>query len=72
MMIGLLGKEPDKAPSESKAFGVRTVEPICDIMGIDHMCLNDAADVAQVPAAIDKAYAASRPLAVLFGKVIEP
>jgi sulfopyruvate decarboxylase TPP-binding subunit len=72
MMIGLLGKAPEEEPSESRAYGVRIIEPICDVMGIDHMCLNDAEDVAQVPAAIDRAYAASRPLAVLFGKVIEP
>jgi sulfopyruvate decarboxylase subunit beta len=72
MMIGLLGKEPDKAPTESKAFGVRIIEPICDVMGIEHMCLDSAEDVARVPGAIDRAYAASRPLAVLFGKVIEP
>ena len=72
MMIGLLGKAPDEKPSESKAYSVRIVEPICDAIGLDHMCLNDDADVAQVPAAIDRAYASSRPLAVLFGKVIEP
>ena len=72
MMIGLLGKAPHEKPSESNAYSVRIVEPICDAIGLDHMCLNDAADVAQVPAAIDRAYAQSYPLAVLFGKVIEP
>lgn len=72
MMIGLLGKKPEEKPSESKAYGVRIVEPICDVMGLDHVCLNDGDDVARVPAAIDRAYATSRPLAVLFGKVIEP
>jgi len=72
MMIGLLGKEPDKKPTESKAFGVRIIEPICDVMGIEHMCLNSEDDVERVPDAIAHAYATSRPLAVLFGKVLEP
>jgi sulfopyruvate decarboxylase subunit beta len=72
MMIGLLGKAPEEKPSESKAPGVRIVEPVCDAIGLEHICLDDADDVARVPAAIDRAYAHSRPLAMLFGKVIQP
>ena len=71
MMVGLLGKAPEEAPAASKAFGVRIIEPICDVMGIAHLCLNGPEDVAGIPDAIDRAYATSRPLAVLFGKVIE-
>ncbi len=72
MMIGLLGKEPDVAPSQSKRYGVRIVEPILDAMGIDHFCMETTADVAQVPAAIDRAYGHSRPLAMLIGRRVSP
>ena len=34
MMVGLLEKEPDVPPRESKRYGVRIVEPILDAMGI--------------------------------------
>ena len=36
MMIGLLGKEPDKPPAESKSLGVDIIEPLLDVMGIPH------------------------------------
>ena len=36
MMVGLLEKEPDVRPRESKRYGVRIVEPILDAMGIDY------------------------------------
>ena len=72
MMIGMLNKEPGVPPAQSKAFGVRIVEPILDAMEIPHICLEGPEDVARVPAAIDRAYTDSRPLAILFGKVIEP
>ncbi len=72
MMIGMLNKEPGVPPRQSKAFGVRIVEPILDAMEIPHMCLEGPDDVARVPAAIDHAYAESRPLAILFGSEIAP
>src|SRR3990170_4338146 len=36
MLVGLLGKEPDVAPTESKKFGVKIIEPILDTLGIEH------------------------------------
>ncbi len=72
MLIGLLQKEPDRKPSESARYGVRIVEPILDAMGIDHFCMETADDVALLPAAIDRAYETSRPLAALIGRTVRP
>jgi sulfopyruvate decarboxylase subunit alpha len=72
MIIGLLGKEPDKAPAESSRYGVRIVEPILDAMGIDHFCMETTADVARLPEAINRAYETSRPLAALVGRSVDP
>lgn len=71
MLIGLLQKEPDKKPTESRKYGVRIVEPILDAMGIDRLLIEDPEDVAQLPAAIDRAYTESRPLAALIGRTVQ-
>lgn len=71
MLVGLLGKEPDKAPSESASFGVRIVEPVLDAMEIDHILIEEPNDVAQLPAAIDRAYETSRPMVALIGRRVE-
>src|ERR1700721_3786475 len=34
MMIGLLGHEPERPPTQSGRYGVRIIEPILDAMGI--------------------------------------
>ena len=36
MLVGLLGKEPGVAPTQSKKYGVKIIEPILDAMGIAH------------------------------------
>jgi sulfopyruvate decarboxylase TPP-binding subunit len=68
MMIGLLGHEPELAPTESGRYGVRIIEPICDAMGIPHHLISQDSDVAKIKPAIDKAYADSFPVAVLIGR----
>ena len=67
-----MGKEPDRAPTESERYGVRIVEPILDAMGIDHFCMETADDVARLAPAIDRAYEISRPLAALIGRTVAP
>jgi sulfopyruvate decarboxylase subunit beta len=71
MLVGLLGKEPDKAPSESASFGVRIVEPVLDAMDINHILIEEPNDVARLPAAIDRAYETSRPMVALIGRRVE-
>jgi sulfopyruvate decarboxylase subunit alpha len=68
MMVGMLAKEVDRPPAASANFGVRIVEPILDVMGIEHHLLETVTDVAFIKSAIDKAYAASAPVALLLGR----
>ncbi|MGI9303579.1 MAG: decarboxylase [Gammaproteobacteria bacterium] len=68
MMVGLQGKEPDLAPTESKQYAVRVVEPILDVMGIEHILLQDETDVARIAPAINRAYETSRPSVTLIGR----
>jgi sulfopyruvate decarboxylase TPP-binding subunit len=68
MMVGLLGHEPERQPSESGRYGVRIIEPICDAMGIPHHLVSDDADIGKIKPAIDKAYAESSPVAILIGR----
>ena len=68
MMVGLLGHEPERLPTESGRYGVRIIEPICDAMGIPHHLLSHDSDVAKVKPAIDKAYTESSPVVMLIGR----
>jgi sulfopyruvate decarboxylase subunit alpha len=67
MMVGLLGKEPGVAPTESKRYGLRIVEPILDAMGIEHELIEEARDVAKIVAAVERSYDRSAPVVLLIG-----
>jgi sulfopyruvate decarboxylase subunit alpha len=71
LMIGLLGRDRDRAPRESRRLGIRIVEPILDAMGIDHHLIESDAAVALIQPALEAAYARSRPLALLIGQIPE-
>ena len=47
---------------------LRIIEPILDAMGIPHRLINEDADVAKIRPAIEDAYAASHPVALLIGR----
>jgi sulfopyruvate decarboxylase subunit alpha len=68
MVVGLLGKEPEVAPSKSKKYGVKIIEPILDVMGIEHTVIERDADTAQIVPALEKAFAKSFPTAILIGR----
>jgi hypothetical protein len=68
MMVGLLEKEPDVRPRQSKRYGVRIVEPILDAMGIAYHEIEEDADVGKIRPAIDAAYAGARPVVLLIGR----
>ena len=68
MMVGLLGHEPERPPTQSGRYGVRIIEPICDAMGIEHHLVSEDSDVAKIKPAIDKAYADSFPVVMLVGR----
>ena len=69
MMIGLQGLEKGRAPSDSDQNGVRIVEPILKTMDIQYLILNEGEDVEGIPVAIEEAYAASQPRAILIPRV---
>ena len=71
MMIGLQGLEKNRAPSDSDQNGVRIVEPILKTMDIQYLILNENEDVEGIPVAIEEAYAASEPRAILIPRVGE-
>jgi sulfopyruvate decarboxylase subunit alpha len=68
MIVGLLGKEPDVAPAKSKKFGVKIIEPILDVMGIEHLLIERDADTEQIAPAIEKTFNDSFPTAILIGR----
>jgi sulfopyruvate decarboxylase subunit alpha len=68
LMVGLLEKEPDVLPRQSKRYGVRIVEPILDAMGIAYHEIEAEADVAKIKPAIDDAYIQSQPVVLLIGR----
>jgi len=68
IMAGLLLKEPGVAPTQSKRYGVRIVEPILDAMGVEHHLVEDSEDINKIVPAIDGAYARSGPVVLLIGR----
>ena len=68
MMVGLLGHDPAKPPHESQRLGVRIVTPILDAMGVEHHTLYDDRDLPKIRTAIDRAYDASKAVAILIAR----
>ena len=68
MMIGLLSKELGVAPQESSKFGLRIIEPILDVMGIERHYVDIDNDIACITPAIQRAYEKSQPVAFLIGR----
>jgi sulfopyruvate decarboxylase subunit alpha len=68
MMVGLLGHDPAKPPHQSPRYGVRIVTPILDAMGVEHHTLYDDGDLPKIRMAIDRAYDASKPVAILVAR----
>jgi len=40
-------------------------------MGVPTLCIEENSDIPKIPAAVDRAYAESRPLVVLFGRRVK-
>jgi sulfopyruvate decarboxylase subunit alpha len=68
MIIGLLGKEPDVAPQQSKKFGVKIIEPILDTLGIAHDVVERDGDTGKIAPAIEATFKNSFPRAILIGR----
>ena len=70
MIVGLQGKEPDRAAAASAKYGVRIIEPVLDSMEIDHIAIDAPGDVAALRPAIDRAYELLRPMVALVGRTV--
>lgn len=68
MMVGLLGKEADIAPVDSRSFGVRVITPILDVMGIRYCVLDSDHDLEAGMLAVEDAYRQSTPVVLLLGR----
>lgn len=68
LMVGLLAKEPGVAPTQSKRYGLRIVEPILDAMGIEHHLIEGSEDVEKIVPAVDGAYTRSGPVVLFIGR----
>ena len=66
-MIGLLSREPDKDPRESKHSMVRYAEPLLDLFGVPHARLEVPDDVRFIPEYYRLAQKRRGPAAVLVG-----
>jgi sulfopyruvate decarboxylase subunit alpha len=67
-MVGLLGKEPGVAPTESKRYGLRIVEPILDAMQVEHHLIEGSDDVQKIVPAVERAYERSAPVVMMIGR----
>jgi sulfopyruvate decarboxylase TPP-binding subunit len=68
IIVGLLGKEPDVAPQQSKKFGVEIIEPILDTLGIAHDLVERDGDTGKIAPAIETVFKNSFPRAILIGR----
>ena len=68
MIVGLLGKELDVAPQQSKKLGVKIIEPILDTLGIAHDLVERDGDTGKIAPAIETAFNNSFPRAILIGR----
>lgn len=68
MMVGLNGKEPGVAPTRSKRYSIRIIEPVLDAMEVAHHLIESDADLDIIEPAIEEAYKNSRPIVLLIGR----
>lgn len=68
MMVGLLGKERGVAPTKSKRYGLRIVEPVLNAMEIDHHLVEECEDTQKILPAIEQAYSRLAPVVLLIGR----
>lgn len=67
-MVGLLGKEPGVAPTKSKRYGLRIVEPVLDAMSVEHHLIETGGDAEKIVPAVERAYERLAPVVMLIGR----
>jgi len=68
LLVGLLGREPDREPRASRSSMVRLAQPLLDVLGIPWRSLDGPADLEAIRWAHDEAQARGGPAAVLVGR----
>lgn len=68
MLVGLQGKERDRAIEDSAAYGVRIVPAVLSAMDLPFTRIERAGEEAHVTGAIEDAYSRSGPHCVLVGQ----
>lgn len=68
MMVGLQGKEADVLPTQSNKVSVRIVEPMLDVMGIEHHLLQTTSNTEAIGPAVDAAYREDHPVCFVLGQ----
>jgi len=71
LLVGLLGRDPDRAPDDSFDSMVRYAGPLLDALEIPHWLIDSAADVGALAEAMRAAEASQRPAAVFVGMPTE-
>lgn len=66
-MIGLLSREKDKALKDSRHSMVRFAEPLLDVFGVPHACMEGPDDVHFIPEYYRKSRERKGPAVVLVG-----
>ena len=66
-LIGLLGRDVSKAPSENFGSMVRLAQPLLDSLSIPHHLLDGSNDVGLIEQAFDEATQRGGPVALLVG-----
>lgn len=67
-MVGLLNRDPAKAPRDNFDSMVRYAEPLLDVFGVPHFLLDGPDDVGVVEVAMRTAVERSGPAALLIGE----
>jgi sulfopyruvate decarboxylase TPP-binding subunit len=72
MLVGLLGRDPARAPRENFGSMVRLAEPLLDALTIPYHLLETTVDLPQLAQAYGEAEVCGGPVAVLLGEESGP
>ncbi len=71
MMVGLQGKEPERASADSDSYGVRIIEPVLQAMQIPYRVIEEPEDVDGIADDVDHAYSTSSTFIFVVGRAPE-
>ena len=70
MLVGLQGSDASEHPNESDKHIVRVALPVLEALSVRYELLRHKSDVEKIRPAIDRAYAESRPLALVVSTML--